>query len=370
MPREFGSRHHGGARRGSARRGRGQRQRHRERRVLRRSRPVRCSALVGESGSGKTTAALALLGPRAARGTYRRRPRGRRRAGLLALDKRARRSVRGRIVSYVPQDPGVALNPARRIGAHLIEALEVHDWGGSDQLRRERVGRDDARGVAAGRPGVPAPLPARALRRPAAAGQHRDGVRLQAGGGGARRADHRARRHDAGARARDGPPDHLSSRALRRCTCRTTCRSSSSLADRVAVMYAGRLVEQGPAEMIFTAAAHPYTRQLLAAVPRIEVARSLTAIPGRAPSPGSRPPGCPFAAALRGAHRRVRGRSCPRRWSSNPVTRRGACGRRVPQVVGHHDARPGADLGGPPRPDRAGGRPTARTTATPRWSTT
>jgi peptide/nickel transport system ATP-binding protein len=69
----------------------------------------------------------------------------------------------------------------------------------------------------------------------------------------------------------------------------------ASFADRVAVMYAGRLVEQGPTRQLFESAAHPYTRLLLAAVPRLDVARELTAIPGRAPSPGSRPPGCPFA---------------------------------------------------------------------------
>jgi peptide/nickel transport system ATP-binding protein len=69
-----------------------------------------------------------------------------------------------------------------------------------------------------------------------------------------------------------------------------------SFADRIAVMYGGRLVEQGPVGQLFRSPAHPYTRLLLAAVPRIEAARTLTAIPGRAPAPGHRPPGCPFAA--------------------------------------------------------------------------
>ncbi len=68
----------------------------------------------------------------------------------------------------------------------------------------------------------------------------------------------------------------------------------ANLADRVAVMYAGLVVEQGPASEIFARAAHPYTRRLLAAIPRIDDARDLLGIPGRAPAPGSRPPGCPF----------------------------------------------------------------------------
>ena len=54
----------------------------------------------------------------------------------------------------------------------------------------------------------------------------------------------------------------------------------ANFADRVAVMYAGRLVEQGPTGELFRSAAHPYTRLLLAAVPRLDVARELTAIPG------------------------------------------------------------------------------------------
>jgi peptide/nickel transport system ATP-binding protein len=60
-------------------------------------------------------------------------------------------------------------------------------------------------------------------------------------------------------------------------------------------MYAGLVVEQGPTAELFRNAAHPYTRRLLAAIPRIEDARELVGIPGRAPAPGRRPPGCPFA---------------------------------------------------------------------------
>ena len=66
------------------------------------------------------------------------------------------------------------------------------------------------------------------------------------------------------------------------------------LADRIAVMYAGRLVEIGPKEDLFTGAYHPYTRRLLAAIPDITGERALHGIPGWAPRPGQRVPGCAF----------------------------------------------------------------------------
>jgi peptide/nickel transport system ATP-binding protein len=69
----------------------------------------------------------------------------------------------------------------------------------------------------------------------------------------------------------------------------------TALANRVAVMYAGRLVEVGPARALFRAAAHPYTRKLAQAIPDISGEYALIGIPGRAPAPGQRQTGCTFA---------------------------------------------------------------------------
>ena len=101
--------------------------------------PGKVLALVGESGSGKTTVGLAVLG-------HSRRGvtivHGRVECAdteVLGLSEDAKRKIRGELVSYVPQDPASSLNPALRIGVQLMEALEVHDFGGSVESRKIRL---------------------------------------------------------------------------------------------------------------------------------------------------------------------------------------------------------------------------------------
>src|SRR5919109_5059510 len=92
--------------------------------------------LVGESGSGKTTVGLAVLG-HTRRGAVVSggdvRIEGR---SILALSRLQRQALRGKLVSYVPQDPSAALNPALRVGKQLHEALAEHGFGASDEERR------------------------------------------------------------------------------------------------------------------------------------------------------------------------------------------------------------------------------------------
>jgi peptide/nickel transport system ATP-binding protein len=256
--------------------------------------PGEVLGLVGESGSGKTTAALALLG-------HTRR--GAQIAGgsvrigdqeVLKLGRDGQRRLRGRVISYVPQDPASALNPALRIGTQLTEALEVHGVGKSGEERRARVA-EMMREVAL------SDDPAYLRRYPhelSGGQQQRVGLAMA-----------------FACRPRvivlDEPTTGLdvTTQAHVLGTVRELATAHQvaalyvshdlavvgSLAARVAVMYAGRIVELAPADDLFHAAAHPYTRRLVAAVPHLEGRRSLVGIPGRAPSPGQRPSGCSFA---------------------------------------------------------------------------
>jgi peptide/nickel transport system ATP-binding protein len=256
--------------------------------------PGEVLGLVGESGSGKTTAALALLGHtrRGARITG-----GSVRIGdqeVLKLSRDQSRRLRGRVISYVPQDPASALNPALRIGTQLTEALEVHGIGGSGDERRARVA-EMMREVAL--PDDPAYL-RRYPHELSGGQQQRVGLAMA-----------------FACRPRvivlDEPTTGLdvTTQAHVLGTVRELAAAHrvaalyvshdlavvGSLAARVAVMYAGRIVELAPADELFQAAAHPYTRRLVAAVPHLEGRRDLVGIPGRAPSPGQRPGGCSFA---------------------------------------------------------------------------
>jgi len=250
--------------------------------------------LVGESGSGKTTVGLAVLGHSrkgASISTGRVEIGGYSMLGLSAVQLRL---TRGALVSYVPQDPGTALNPALRIGKQLLEVLETHDFGGSDAARRARVDELMAEVLL---PGTPQFL-RRYPHQLSGGQQQRVGLAM-------------AFACRPSVIVLDEPTTGLdvSTQAHVLDTVRGLCRTHgvaalyvthdlavvATLADRVAVMYAGRIVEEGPAAVLFDEPAHPYTRHLIAAVPDMTGDRGITGLPGRAPSPGHRPQGCSFA---------------------------------------------------------------------------
>jgi peptide/nickel transport system ATP-binding protein len=256
--------------------------------------PGEVLGLVGESGSGKTTVGLAVLG-HARKGA--RISTGNVAIGgypIFGLDAAQLRHTRGGLVSYVPQDPGTALNPALRIERQLLEVLETHDFGGSAGARRARL-QEVMNEVLL--PSTPEFL-RRYPHQLSGGQQQRVGLAM-------------AFACRPSVIVLDEPTTGLdvSTQAHVLATVRDLCKTHrvaalyvthdlavvANLADRVAVMYAGRVVEQGPARQLFADPAHPYTRHLIAAVPDMTGEREIVGLRGRAPSPGQRPPGCTFA---------------------------------------------------------------------------
>jgi peptide/nickel transport system ATP-binding protein len=257
--------------------------------------PGQVMGLVGESGSGKTTVGLALLG-HARRGVEIM-------AGsvriddvdVLALSEEQRRPLRGRVVSYVPQDPAAALNPALRIGTQLVEVLEAHDFGNSSTERSERVAEmmrevalsDDPKYLRR----YPHELSGGQQQRVGLAMAFACRPRLIV-------LDEPTTGLDVTTQAHvlNTVRELASAHSVAALYVSHDLAVVSTLAERVAVMYAGRLVEVGDSAELFANAAHPYTRRLVGAIPRLAGSRELIGIPGRAPSPGGRPQGCAFAA--------------------------------------------------------------------------
>jgi peptide/nickel transport system ATP-binding protein len=250
--------------------------------------------LVGESGSGKTTAGLAVLGHtrRGARVTGGEiRIEGR---NILALPRLERQRLRGKLVSYVPQDPASALNPALRIGKQLDETLSEHGFGKSDEERRARITEALAEVL------LPADDPfLKRYPHQLSGGQQQRVVLAMAFANRPR------------VIVLDEPTTGLdvTTQAHVLATVRDLCEAHgvaavyvshdlsvvATLATQVAVMYSGRLVEVGPTRTLFRQAAHPYTRRLVEAIPEMSGRHALVGIPGNAPRPGDRPQGCYFA---------------------------------------------------------------------------
>jgi peptide/nickel transport system ATP-binding protein len=249
-------------------------------------------ALVGESGCGKTSAALALLGharagTRIARGAVLL-------AGqdVLRLRQAGLRRLRGARISYVAQDPTASLNPRHRVGSQIAETLTVH---GRSRGEAAGVVRELARRVHL-------PEDESFLRRYpfelSGGQQQRVAIAMAlAGKPLVVVLDEPTTGLDVTTQARVLDLLRELSGETRIAFVYVTHDLAvvDGLADRVAVMYAGRIVETGPRERVFRRPAHPYTSLLLASVPRLSVRQALTGIAGTAPPPGARPDGCFFA---------------------------------------------------------------------------
>ncbi|MEU5876428.1 ABC transporter ATP-binding protein [Spirillospora sp. NPDC047279] len=257
--------------------------------------PGETLGVVGESGSGKSVTAMSALGLI--------KPPGRVVSGRVVFDgldlrtlpARELRRLRGGRIAMIFQDPMTALNPVMAIGAQLTEALRLHRPGLSRSGARDRAAELL---TLVGVPGA---------RRRLKQYPHEF-----SGGMRQRAMIAMAMANDPDLLIADEPTTALDVTVqaqvldLLRLTRRETGAATvlithdlgvvAELADRVVVMYAGRVIEHGPVAEIFGAPRHPYTRGLLESLPRLDDdAEELTPIPGTPPAPGEAAEGCPFA---------------------------------------------------------------------------
>jgi oligopeptide/dipeptide ABC transporter ATP-binding protein len=260
-------------------------------------------ALVGESGSGKSVTALAMMrllarglsiGPQSGI-RFRSRQHSIVDIARLTDNHPTMRSIRGAEIGMIFQEPMSSFSPIHTIGSQISEVVEIH----------ERVGRTAARARAAeflGRTGIPDPVGAL------------DRYPHEFSGGMRQRAmiakalicqptllvaDEPTTALDVSIQAQILSLLGTLRRELGMAILFITHDLGivAHLADKVAIMYAGAIVERGDVRAIFRTPAHPYTRALLAAVPRLgdlDRAKRLTAIAGSVPNIYEPPTGCPF----------------------------------------------------------------------------
>jgi oligopeptide/dipeptide ABC transporter ATP-binding protein len=250
--------------------------------------------LVGESGSGKSMTCLSVL-------RLVPEPAARIVGGSIRLDgeelstktEREMQAVRGRRIAMILQDPMSSLNPVFSVGWQLGEALGMYH-GLRGRARAARA--TDLLGA------VGISSPAQRLR--AFPHQLSGGMRQRIVGAMAIAAPPRLLIADEPTTSLDLTiqaqylrllKDLQAQHGLAMIFVTHNLGIVKRICDRVAVMYAGRIVESGPVSEIFRAPAHPYTQALLASVPRLGAGTEwLTAIDGQPPDLATLPPGCAF----------------------------------------------------------------------------
>ena len=269
----------------------------------------RVLGLVGESGSGKTTTALALLGyarpgTRIAAGTVAiagERAAARRRARRAARCAAARSRTSPRIRRRRSTRRCGSAAPCRRCSTCTAASAQRACRG---LLAAVGLPSDER---------LPAALSARGVGRPAAASGDRDRARVRAARRRARRADDRSRRHHAGARARRDPAHPATEFGIALVYVSHDLAVVAEIADEIAVLYAGRVVEHGPtAELLARARA---TRTRAACSTRSPITRSprrLVSMRGIAAGVGDWPQGCAFEPRCDQAVPRVLASRCRR----------------------------------------------------------
>lgn len=258
-------------------------------------RPGECLGIIGESGSGKSVTALSIMGLVAS-------PPGVITGGavhykgedLIGAPYETLRRLRGDRVAYIFQDPLATLHPLYTVGAQLIEAIQSHHRTSTSEARARAIEL------------------LKSVRIPNAEARVDNYPHEMSGGMRQRVGIAMALANDPEVIIADEPTTALDvtvqaqilallddlrrERGLAIIFITHDFGVVAQLCDRVAVMYAGRIVEEGPTDAILNAPAHPYTARLMACVPELgEGRRQLAAIPGLPPVVDKLPAGCAFA---------------------------------------------------------------------------
>ncbi len=255
--------------------------------------------IVGESGSGKTILSLTMMGlePLGARCSGEAmlygHTNGTEARNIVTAAPEEMRNLRGREVAMIFQEPMTALNPVMRVGAQIAEAIRVHESGLSSAEVHDRVRH------ALERAAVPEPAK-RARQYPhQLSGGLRQRVMIAmalAAGPSLLIADEPTTALDVTVQKQILELLSTLQRELQLSMLFITHDLGvvAEIASRVAVMYAGRIVEEGPVLEVLRHPLHPYTQGLIAAAPRLK-REKLAAIPGAVPALDALPPGCAFA---------------------------------------------------------------------------
>ncbi len=252
-------------------------------------------ALVGESGCGKSMTALSIMG-------LVPKPAGRIGAGSVRLDgteltglsEQRLEKLRGNRMAMIFQEPMTSLNPVMTIGDQVAEPILLH------------------RGVSKAEAARRALAVLEEVKIPSAAARYHDYPHQFSGGMRQRVMIAIALACEPALLLADEPTTALDvtiqaqvlglladlkgRHGMAMLFITHNLGVVAQIADRVAVMYAGQIVEQAPVERIFAAPAHPYTRALFATIPRMDLdGQELAAIPGRVPALDAMPAGCRFA---------------------------------------------------------------------------